>query len=470
MVTTKMILNISGTCPFTIVSVLKMLGNLPQTVSKIFQRTSRRYCTSVKIPLSDRWRTDKNIIMNTFARKKMVADRYGIEGKSADKSATHVSMNPPRKFHVPKAENETFLQEYSRSIVDGQYMTMLEIPTVCSPLRVDIDVEKLDSSSVVLGEEYIERVMDLYAEESLKYLADSSCPENENVLTSYIMKRKKNYAVEGGTKEGIHAIFPRVVFPTNLHNKLFHIPVSESVQNDLSGEEEFKIVIDQIGRNPWFMFGSQKHCDLHPYTVEYIWKYGEQLLPFTLSLNSESEIFHWVEKFSIRYKPLSQISETASEELRREIQLIEESGEEDLSVYNSLKSKSPLNQIPMRKTNEYFDSQQKVNFTILTPQFINVKNVLELFDEEISDAYKSWSSIGFALKLLCHYSGGCDNDYKELWIEFSKKSRKFDQEECEKVWVSFNPDKGNVFMAKRILMKFANQRGTTKDRNLRNLL
>ncbi|XP_061193475.1 uncharacterized protein LOC133201700 [Saccostrea echinata] len=444
-----------------------MLWKYPQTVNKVWKETFTRCCTNGKNSLSDRWKTDENIIMNTFARRKAISERYGIERKSEDTPVTHVSMNPPRKFHVPKADNETFLREYSRAVIDGQYMTLLELPTVYSPLRVDVDVEKIDSSSSGLTEEYIEHLLNLYVEESLEYLADPFSVKTERTLVAYIMQRKKNLAVESGAKEGIHAIFPDIVFPTNLHNKLFHIPIAETVKKETSGEKEFKIVIDQIGKNPWFMLGSQKHCDLYPYTVNYVFKYAEGLQPLTLNLNSESEVFYWVDRFSIRYKKCSQISDAAGEDIKKEIQSIEESGEEDLSMYNSLKSKfcSSQNQVDKKS---YSKTPQKFSGRIVTPHFVDVKDLVQLYDDEISHAYRSWSSVGFALRLLCYYGNGCENDYRDLWFEFSQKSSKFNQHECERVWESFDPSKGDVIMAKRILMKYANDSHIKRFRNLLN--
>lgn len=435
-----------------------MLEKVAQIANKILRTTFSRFYTSVKPSLSDRWQTDQNIIMNTFARRKVISDRYGITDKSDDSPITHVSMNPPRKFHVPKVDNEIFLQKYTRAIIDHQYMTLLELPTVYSPLRIDVDVEKTDPSVEAVTEKLIEQIMNLYAEESLKYLANPTSSKTQGLLTAYIMQRKKNYMVDSETKEGLHAIFPDVVFPSNLHNTLFHIPIAEVVENMTSGEGKFKISVDQIGKNPWFMLGSQKHCDLYPYTVEYVWKYGEKLMPFTLNMNSESEVLHWVSKFSIRHKEPSEFCVEASEDLKNEILSIKESGEEELSFHNAIKSKAPSQfQSYVKSDYDKFRKQQKFSDKTMNKLIIDLGNLLDLYDIEISDTYKSWSSIGFALKILCQSCGGCENDFKELWFSFSEKSAKFNPSECEKSWNSLDSSKGDVLFAKRILSKYANE-------------
>ena len=446
-----------------------MLKTVSKTANKtLFGPIFRRYSIA-KSPLSDRWQTDPTIIMNTFARRKTISGRYGIEGKLDDKPVTHVSMNPPRKFHVAKEENEAFLREYSRAIVEQQYMTLLELPTVYSPLRIDVDVEKMDALDKVITEDLIENLMSLYAEESLKYLAVPSSKSTEELLTAYVLQRKKNYVVDSNSKEGLHAIFPDVVFPTNLHNKLLHRPVAERAESMFSETQEgkFKIVVDQIGKNPWFMIGSQKHCDLYPYTVEYVWKYGEKLMPFTLSMNSESEIFQWVSKFSIRHKNVSEFSKETSEDLNKKILSIKESGEDELSLYNARKLKSFSSQSQpgfkasssQFQINENYRSRKQQTFSgkQLDSLFKDLENLIDLYDAEIADSYRSWSSIGFAMKILCHYYDDCDNDFREIWFTFSKKSPKFDQVECEKKWISFDASRGELLLAKRILLKYANQ-------------
>lgn len=437
---------------------LKMLEKVTQTANKILRTTFSRFYTSGRPSLSDRWQTDKNIIMNTFARRKVISDRYGVTNKSDDCPITHVSMNPPRKFHVPRVDNEIFLQKYTRGIIDHQYMTLLELPTVYSPLRVDVDVEKMDSSVDVVTEKLIEQIMSLYAEESLKYLADPTSLKTQGLLTAYVMQRKKNYMVDSETKDGLHAIFPDAVFPSNLHNSLFHIPIAEVVENMTSGEGKFKILVDQIGKNPWFMLGSQKHCDLYPYTVEYVWKYGEKLTPFTLNMNSESEVFHWVSKFSIRHKEPSEYCVEASDDLKNEILSIEESGEEELNVLNASKSKAS-SQFQSYVKSDYgkLRRQQKFCDKTMNKLIIDLGNLLDLYDVEISDTYKSWSSIGFALKILCESCDECENEFKELWFSFSEKSAKFNPSECEKTWNSLDSSKGDVLFAKRILLKYANE-------------
>lgn len=435
-----------------------MLERVRQAANKISRATVSRFYTSDRPPLSDRWQTDQNIIMSTFARRKVISDRYGIADKSDKSPITHVSMNPPRKFHVSKVDNEIFLQKYARGVIDHQYMTLLELPTVYSPLRVDVDVEKIDPSMEVVTENLIEQIMNLYAEESLKYLADPSSDTTLGLLTAYVMQRKKNYIVDSETKEGLHAIFPDVVFPSNLHNTLFHIPIAEVVENMTLGEEKFKILVDQIGKNPWFMLGSQKHCDLYPYTVEYVWRYGEKLMPFNLNMNLESEVFHWVSKFSIRHKEPSKFNMEASDDLKKEILSIEESGGEELSVHNSLKFKTENQfQSYVSSDNGRSRRQQKFSEKTMNKLVMDLRNLLDLYDVEISDTYKSWSSIGFALKILSETCDGCEDEFKELWFSFSEKSSKFNLMECEKSWNLLDSSKGDVLFAKRILLKYANQ-------------
>lgn len=70
--------------------------------------------------------------------------------------------------------------------------------------------------------------------------------------------------------------------------------------------------------------------------MEYVWKYGEKLMLFILNMNLESEVFYWVLKFFIRYKEFSEYCVEVLDDLKNEILFIEESGEEELNVFNVL--------------------------------------------------------------------------------------------------------------------------------------
>lgn len=60
---------------------------------------------------------------------------------------------------------------------------------------------------------------------------------------------------------------------------------------------------------------------------------------FILNMNLESEVFYWVSKFFIRYKEFSEYCVEVLDDLKNEILFIEESGEEELNVFNVLKFK-----------------------------------------------------------------------------------------------------------------------------------
>lgn len=50
--------------------------------------------------------------------------------------------------------------------------------------------------------------------------------------------------VDSEIKEGLYAIFFDLVFLFNLYNSLFYIFIVEVVENMISGEGKFKILVD----------------------------------------------------------------------------------------------------------------------------------------------------------------------------------------------------------------------------------
>lgn len=54
-----------------------------------------------------------------------------------------------------------------------------------------------------------------------------------------------------------------------------------------------------------------------------------------------------------------------------------------------------------------------------------------------SDDRELWVAIGHALKSIDVYGG---SEGQKLWLEWSKKSEKFDTEDAEEKWASFKPN------------------------------
>lgn len=80
------------------------------------------------------------------------------------------------------------------------------------------------------------------------------------------------------------------------------------------------------------------------------------------------------------------------------------------------------------------DLVRELRPTLRTPDRDEIKQALEHIDP---DDYNDWVAVGMAL----HSAGA---EYMETWLDWSKKSNKFREGECERKWNSFQRDLGGV--------------------------
>ena len=60
-------------------------------------------------------------------------------------------------------------------------------------------------------------------------------------------------------------------------------------------------------------------------------------------------------------------------------------------------------------------------------------DLVNVMSEERADSYHSWIAVGWAL----HNVNPSDVELLKVWIQFSKKSAKFKEGECEGLWGKF---------------------------------
>ncbi len=179
-------------------------------------------------------------------------------------------------------------------------------------------------------------------------------------------------------------------------------------------------------RNPWLLYGSRKE-DSVSYKVSYIIdsnlqiktnvdKYLEQVETYW----PDGKKVHFVKHVSFYYPLIFSIQATYKEPTQILQKLLY-----SIPVDIEAASKNKLNVQITRDLNKIKDDLEVA------------KSLLPLLNSERADIYGEWVQICW---LLFNISGGTEEGYK-LWIEFSQRSDKFDEEQCEKVWLNV-VDKG----------------------------
>ena len=65
-----------------------------------------------------------------------------------------------------------------------------------------------------------------------------------------------------------------------------------------------------------------------------------------------------------------------------------------------------------------------------TEYYESCKNIIDVLKEETATDYQSWFAVGSALYTVL----GGSQEGLELFLQFSKKSTKYDEEECTQLW------------------------------------
>jgi P4 family phage/plasmid primase-like protien len=319
-------------------------------------------------------------------------------------SHTHTSMGQGKfagSFFIRNAELDTFYALYERAVFDDKPLYLIEKHEEIGPMVIDFDFKyEFDVHERLHTYEHIEKIVELYVNEIISLF---QIERDDPRLVAFVFEREKCYKAKGITKDGIHIMFPFIIsspepqyyIRTQLLGKiapvLANLPVT-NVPHD---------IIDKsvIHSNGWMMFGSRKFkCD--PYQMSYIFDGNLQ--------NIALEDYYY--------------------------------GTQDLVRFFSIRNKRPSDVIPIRDEMvsmiEKLSQKKKIS-TLKTKvgmalnydmgQMTEIMNILSI---ERAENYTGWIEVGWAL----HNIDPNSQDLLDLWIEFSRKSSKFVEGECEKEW------------------------------------
>lgn len=193
-------------------------------------------------------------------------------------------------------------------------------------------------------------------------------------------------------KDGIHLLFPYFICNKEYHD--YFVNELRKYLNQLIPENKniSKINVDNVFNLSWVLYRSKKNNDSILYEL------------YAVYLNKE--VINNINKFKV--PSLYSVNKQSND------------------VY--VKSKVKINNVKSFLTNK----QIKNNLHTI----IN-NNLLDLLDRDRANEYNLWISLGIIL-----FNLGCgSNDFLELWIDFSKKSPKYDKKnienDCVNKWKTF---------------------------------
>jgi len=334
-------------------------------------------------------------------------NNYLKEFKTAKSSDfTHTSLGAPYGSYYIQAEDyNTFLDNYIKSLENGETLHLTEKHRMISPILIDFDFRYKNNKKRKYNSNHLYKLINIYINVLNDYI-------NLEKYKIYVLEKKNPYfdKEKNITKDGIHIIIPNVITKTNLQlfiRKKCLEKMKDIFKNDIHSENEVEDIFDEavIDKNNWMMYGSSKP-DKEGYKVTEVYEWNEDKLN---KLKEKKSLKEYVNLFSIRNK----FKETEIKfEKNSEYDNFNESIMEQERTL--LTNKQILKNSVNHKKNESMDIE-------IIRKFIKILNPTR------SKFHDSWIKVGWCLRNI-------DHRLLEDWIEFSKQSDKYEEGECEKIW------------------------------------
>lgn len=323
---------------------------------------------------------------------------------------THTSIvKPSGAFYIPGEEEDSFFEKYNLAMRHGEELFLTEKHKSVGPVVIDLDFrfEKKEKIERVYTADTVMCVVKLYMEVMAVYF---EIPDGTQI---YVMEKPAPVFDKGLVKDGLHIVIPGIVSSPAVQYMIRN-DILEKIDGVLGGlqlKNTYTDVVDEavIQRNNWQMYGSKKpNCE--PYKVTSVLKYDSKsktITPMDLDKNND-----YVEVLSIRNK-------------YDETYLKIESKDKVEAFENKLKlEKKKMNDARISKANN------KKNVCDNIDLVGKIVDILAVFRAE---KYDDWIRLAWCLRNI-------DHRLLDKWIEFSKKSSKYVDGECEKLWNHMRDD------------------------------
>jgi len=327
---------------------------------------------------------------------------------------THTSLGGPAgSYYVPAIDHEQFMQHYTNAIVDGAQLALTEKHRHIGPILVDLDFRFDANENCKNVRSLAPQICQIYSR-VIRELLDV------DTITFYVMARPDGPTISKGLmKDGLHIVVPDVVTRADVQH-MIRSKVMADIQALLNDElvnmvSKIEDVIDEaiIEKNNWMMYGSCKPgCTSYNMYSVLQWKatFESALLQ---SCMDEVDVTPntLVNLLSIRNKhketPIRDI-------MQAEVDAFSRAREHRIRMRETVQS------IVMQEDDKRLNS-------VSDSELNKVEQLVEMLSVTRADSYNEWIRVGWCLRNI---------DYRLLpkWCDFSRKSTKYMEGECERLW------------------------------------
>lgn len=330
---------------------------------------------------------------------------------------------PPEPDHVEK-----FYTILCNAVVQGSKHSLAEKPESCGPYIGDMDLESTDIN--------LKRLYDL---ETLRKLAIFNAAEIKKITAPDHYHRELGWSLwlekssarveDGRCKDGFHFHYPFFICTSNTQNKYLRSKTDEYIRKEIKAGTiwgyDYKLMktpqLDDLTGKVWMMYGSAN------YKNEFSERYR-----YSRAQKGSVIIGHAFDENGNEI-PLETMFEALMQGRKKRAQYY-------LPRFLSIRGyKTPIKLVPGigGPDRKKFKNEggPRVGLRPMDKVMEDIKtitdgDIMAMLSNERAEDYSMWMDVGWT---LYNIGQGCEQAL-QLWIDFSKRSPKYHDGECEGLW------------------------------------
>ena len=338
-----------------------------------------------------------------------------------EKPFTHTALGqPPHSYPgsycIDDEELSLFYNLYNKYVFEKSNVVHLtERHKEVSPILIDLDFRhSTKDQKRHYSPEFVVTFLELYVQEIKKLIPTI---DDNNLVAFVLEKTTPNYqGGKGVFKDGIHILFPYIVSEPKLqyllrwntitNPKIIDLFKTINVINDV--DDIFDIAV--IERNNWQMYGSTKP-NHEAYKLTNIYKNKDEEMKQIHNKFSDKDILKLLSIRHIKDEYLISNSNYSSDFSEQFSNIPKQQ-----QIKKRKKVKHNKKNSPIKKN--YLNDEDELSF---------IRSIVKILSETRAHTFDLWIRLGWCLHNI-------DHSLLKDWIEFSKKSFKFVEGECENEW------------------------------------
>ena len=342
-------------------------------------------------------------------------------GKGAEFTHTQLGRTAGA-FYLPFDDMSRFYRLYAKAIDAGVDLHVTERHRHISPVCIDVDLRFAASSNpeADLERRYTRELVDALIREYAVSLLGLLGPSGVEGKEFYVMEKPSPRPSKGLIKDGFHIMAPGIVTRTSLQ----HIAREEVLRRPLFAElgatNSADDILDAavISRNNWFMYSSKKpEAGELPYLVS-------RIVTVAVSDDGGVELASSDDVARLGVRELTEILSLRNKHeetpvvAERMVDVLEREAEE---------VKHKRRQVTERTMLEARENGPDLRVTYDGSDIDRLRSTAALISSERMNSYDGWMRVGWCLKNI-------DESLIDTWIELSKRSEKYVDGQCERLW------------------------------------